>query len=463
MGVTYIKLGQYLAIRYDLLPPEICRELANLLSEVPPLDFAIARQVVEIELGASLESRFSEFELRPVGAASIAQVHRATAIDGQVLAVKIQRPGIEALLYSDFRNLLRLAWISDKLRLMGAISLVNIIQEVEEYTLREADFVQEGQMADLIRMESPTYVKVPEIRWDLTTRHVLSMEFIDGVSLLTICTLGDRIGEAAFNVLLPGVDPHQVVSNLAEACLRQLFVTGHFHGDPHLANVLVGRDGAISFIDFGIFGTLDADQRKTLAEFMFAMTAGYDEKAYRCYLRLATPTDNTDLRLFHRDMIAVLRKWRTAVADPSAATSERLSVGFQTQVLEIMRRCQVRSEPNQILFWRTLGWLDVMAYRLPVESDLLKVMGRFFRATQPSVLERVSNILLDTARTGETVELAGAVPDLGRRLLANRDRPVRVLRNDSAHVRENANYASIAAALVATACAIVLAALGTLG
>jgi ubiquinone biosynthesis protein len=463
MGVTYIKLGQYLAIRYDLLPLDICRELANLLNQVAPMDFPTVRTLVERELGGPLGAHFLSFEEHPVGSASIAQVHRAISSDGQLLAVKLQRPEVEAVLNADIRNLLRIGWLADRLRLLGAISLVEIVKEVAAYTLREVDFIQEGRMADQIRLDSPTYIKIPAIRWDLTTRRLLSMEFIEGISMLRIVELSDSIGDAAFERLLPGVDSEKVVDNLANACLRQLFITGRFHGDPHFANIIVGGDGTIAFIDFGIFGNLDAAQRKAFADLLEAMTAGLDEKAYRCYLKLATPTEDTDLRLYHRDMLAVLGKWHRVVADPTAETLEKLSVGFQTQVLQLMRRHHVRTQPDQILFWRTIGWLDILAHRVSPNIDLLAIMGRFFHAHRPSRAERFLAHVTSETRLAEAAAFSDTASDLPLRLAArlgaaagNGRQPV-LRTSTSSRPEENLPAKQISLALMAGAIALIAA------
>ena len=422
MGVTYVKLGQYLAMRYDILPAEICRELGNLLNQVAPMDFAMVRNVVESELDAPLESNFLRFEEQPVGAASIAQVHRAVSLNGQLLAIKVQRPEVESAMKTDIRNLLRFAWLADRFSVLGAISMVEFVAEVAAFTLREVDFIQEGRMADQIREESPSFVKVPEIRWDLTTRRVLAMEFIEGVSMLEICELADSIGKGAFQKLLPEVNPEALIDNLATACLRQLFVTGRFHGDPHFANVIICRDGRIGFVDFGIFGSLTTEQREAYADLLAAMTAGFHEKAYRCYLKLATPTADTDLRAYREEMLALLSRWHQVVADPTAASAEKLSAAFQTQVFQLMRRHRVRTHADQILFWRTLSWLDVMANRVPVEVNLLELIGRFFESQRPSRWQRFVTMVEKPARAEDALDFVENAPNLSIELVTRLSR-----------------------------------------
>lgn len=404
MGVTYVKLGQYLAIRYDLLPAAVCRELSLLLNEVEPMPFERVRRVVERELGGELDSVFARFDREPVGAASIAQVHRAVSRDGRILAIKVQRPEVEATLRADVRNLRRLARVADRLRLLGAISLLEIVEEVGTFTLREVDFLLEGRTADAIRAEPTEILDVPLVHWDLSTRRLLAMDFVEGISLLEICERAERTGEDAFALMLPGVDAERLVDRLATACLNQLFVTGVFHGDPHPANLIIGRDGAITIIDFGIFGRLAEAQRRALADLMASLTAGRLERAYACYGKLAKPTADTDGARYRLEMLSKLGRWYAVIDDPTVPTADKLSAGFQTQILGVMRRNRVRTEPDQILFWRTLGWLDALAHRLPVELDMLGVMQRFFAVSLPSPGERLERLLLDPEAWTERVE-----------------------------------------------------------
>ncbi len=433
MGVTFVKLGQFLAIRYDLLPAAVCRELSNLLNEVPPLGFEAVRAVVEAELGRPLGELFASFEPTPLGSASIAQVHRARAHDGHLLAIKVQRPGAETVLRSDIRNLLRLSWLADRFHLLGSLSMTESVREVADFTLREIDFLNEGRTAERVRREAPPFVHVPEIRWDLTTRRVLAMELVEGKSLLAVCERAEAGDPDAFSHLLPGVDPQRVMADLARACLDQLFTTGVFHGDPHPANIIVGGDGRIAFVDFGIFGELPKRHAERLAALLGSLAAGRLEAAYRCYMALATPTEETDLPRFRREMLALLGAWYGAVrtaSSGSAGAAERLAAHYQMEVFQLMRRHRLRTEPDQLLFWRTLTILDATAYRLPVEFDLLAAMNEFFRARQQQPAERAARRLADPERVLGLADLlvhaahaADAIHAGGRG-----ERPLRVVR-----------------------------------
>jgi ubiquinone biosynthesis protein len=464
MGVTFVKLGQYLAIRLDLLPAEVCRELNNLFAEVEPVPATGVRAQVERELGKPLEAVFASFEPEPVGAASVAQVHRAVTHEGETLAVKVQRPGIEAVLRADIRNLRRLARVADRFRLLGRISAVELVDELAEFTLREVDFRVEGRTAERVGADSPPFVHVPAIRWDLTTRRVLTMEFVDGPTLLDVCALADRGRRDAFELLTPGVPPSAIVDDLAEACLTQFFVTGYFHGDPHPANILVRADGVIVFVDFGIFGELDAEQREILGDYIENLSLGNADAAFRCYLRLVEPSEETDLTAYRRETIAVLRRWFRASQDPSAEVAEKMTARYQGEMLEVMRRHAVRMHPNQLLFWRALAVLDATAHRLPIDFDLLAAIRRFFRRIRPHPLERLAVALEEAAAPASLLAARVAPLDAARVLdgLGRGDYRLKVRKHAAPRVRdgETAEARRLAFLLAGVAAAIVAAAQG---
>lgn len=385
MGAAYIKFGQYLAMRYDLLTPETCSELSHLMDRVPSIEFERVRRSIECELGAPLAALFLDFDPQPLASASIAQVHSAVARDGMKLAVKVQRPGIQRRLLADLRNLTRAARVAHWLGLGRGIPFLRIAEELSEFTLREIDFMAEADTADRVRRESPGFVRVPRIRWDLTTQRILCMELVDGVSLLAVCQLAESGHPDAFGVLLPGVDPTQVVSMLARACLTQEYVTGKFHGDPHPANIIVCPDGRIAFIDFGIFGHLTRDQRRLLAQYTGALTAGQFSRAFRFFGELITFGPDTDVRLFRKDTIGVMQRWFALASQPDAPRQDKVGARFQFEMLSLMRQHGVQINPNQVLFWRTQHVLDATALRLPVEFHLPRFVAGFL--SSPAVVD----------------------------------------------------------------------------
>lgn len=411
MGVTFVKLGQYLAIRADILSPEVCSELSRLMGEVPPVAIEQVRLRIESELGGKLEDHFSEFSNSPVGAASIAQVHRAITLDGMVVAVKVQRPRADEILHADLRNLRRMALIGKKLGLAGNLPLLQIIDELAAFTLREVDFLNEARTCDRIRLESPPYVDTPIIRWDLTTRAVLTMQFFEGVTLLTVCEFAESGHPDAFDKLLPGIDPATLVRRLAWACLTQAYVVGRFHGDPHPANIIIRPNGQIGFIDFGIWGELTELQRKLLTEYAIRLATGQIREALRIYEDLTVYTVDSDVAGFREEAFTVLSQWYSSSKSGTAPVAEQLGVRYQVEMLAVMRRHRVYMQPDQVLFWRCQAVLDATAHRVPVKFDMLKTVAEFFRQLHPpeeQLLElfsftTVSSHLVDSIHLQQTL------------------------------------------------------------
>jgi ubiquinone biosynthesis protein len=387
MGSTYLKLGQYLAIRFDLLPAEVCRELEKLFERVPPVPFDLIRPHVEAELGGKLEDLFATFNPECLAAASIAQVHRATAKDGRLLAVKVQRPGIDRIIAADLRNLRRMAWVADFARLLRSISLVDAVTEFMEYTLREIDFVVEGTTADALHATMSDVV-TPEIVWPLSSSRILTMGFIEGISLARVIGIvrEDPVEGAR---LLKELDLREAVRILAVATLRQLFVNGFFHADPHPGNILLGPNHLVALVDFGIFGRLDADQRKALKGYVENLLVGNVDQSYREYEKLITFSLLSDRAAFRVEVKDTMRKWLAQVLDPNADPHDRHVGTIADRKASLLYKYHVKLDVNTLLFWRTLIVLDGTALRLFPDFDLAGTLGEFFKSLQPSTGDRI--------------------------------------------------------------------------
>jgi ubiquinone biosynthesis protein len=394
MGVTYTKLGQFLAMRFDILPPEVCRELDHLFERAPHLAPGLVRQLLEEELGVPREAAFASFDERPMAAASISQVHRAITRDGEPVAVKIQRPGIEAVFRSDVRLLLHLAALTDYLGWLGKIPAVELVEQFAAFTAQELDFGAEGRTADRVRKDiTGMGVQVPRVRWDLSTQRVLTMELVEGVSLLSVCQLAESKGGAAVAEWLPDVDLLVFINTLANACLYQMFVSGLFHGDPHPGNILVTSSGTPVLVDFGIFGELGPGTRSLLARFYESLGQGDIPAAVRYYLDISRPTPETDLQAFRQQLAESLREWYELTLSQRGTVRERHPLRFVGDIIDVMRQNAVRMPPEQLLFWRALTTLASVALRLPVQFDLIAALRAFFEERRPSACERGADAL----------------------------------------------------------------------
>lgn len=411
LGLTYLKLGQYLAMRRDLLPEKVCQELSQLYEDVSPLKYQEVKEVVETELQGPLAQFFSSFDPEPVAAASVAQVHEARTHFNERVAIKVQRPGLEPIFAADIRNLRRVAALADAAGLLGTLSLREVVEEFAKWTARELDFLMEGRTADRLRQNATAHEVVPIVYWDLTTRKVLTMEFIDGLSLAQIISLVDQGREDEVLARLPNLDLIETGHNMAHAALHQLFVCGFFHGDPHPGNVIILDHNEVAFVDFGIFGELSENQREILSGYIETLALGNLNEALRYFLKLTTPTEETDIRAFEQEAIARIRGWYEASRDPTSTFKDRHMGKYFGELLGVIRRHRMRIGADTLLFWRAMSALDYSALSMSRHFDLLQELRVFFEQIRPGPIERLIKVITNRQFLTDVAELSPAMPD----------------------------------------------------
>jgi ubiquinone biosynthesis protein len=412
LGLTYLKLGQYLATRHDLVPPDVCAELEKVFESVPPLPWTEIRRVLEQELGPNLKEAFPVLETIPVAAASIAQVHKAMTKDGAWVAVKVQRPGIGSQFASDIRNLRRLALFVDRLGISGSLSVTEAVEQVAAYTRREMDFLIEGKTADRLRRNLTRHAVVPRIHWGLSTAKVLTMDFVEGPSLLQVIQHLETGRSAGMFETLPAFNLEEVLQNLAYESLHQLFVTGFFHGDPHPGNIIVLPDNRVAFLDFGIFGELNYYQRELLANYTAALAAGDVSECYRQIAKIYFPTTSSNEAAFELDARQTLGHWHRVSSDPRSSAADRHIGGAFDGMVRVVYRHRYRAMMGYLLFWRAIIVLDSVAIRLQPSFDLSRQARLFFEREQPDVLHRYHGWRSMVPQEGTLFKVGRAVIDL---------------------------------------------------
>jgi ubiquinone biosynthesis protein len=259
LGPTYVKIGQMVASRREALPPEWLDELQKLQSDVAPFPWPEAREIIEKELGGSVESLYASFEQEPFAAASTAQVHRATLHDGTLVAVKVQRPKIVAKTKADLGVMQQMAKVlADRFELARKLDVEGILREFAAGVLVELDYRNEAYHAQRISEAMAKFprIHVPTVYGRLSGERVMTAEFVSGIKISNVAGL-----DAA------GVDRRELGTVFVRALIKQVLVDGFFHGDPHPGNVLVDTDtGQIVFLDFGLVGRLSRDQRLDLLD-----------------------------------------------------------------------------------------------------------------------------------------------------------------------------------------------------
>jgi Predicted unusual protein kinase len=261
LGPTFIKIGQTMATRADLLPVEYIQELSKLQDEVPPFPSEQAREIIETELRAKIEDVFESFEDTPIAAASLGQVHRARLRTGQIVAVKVQRPDLAEHIEFDIKVLRRIArFIARYPNLIRGVDWQGTINEFHTTIFEEMDYSQEARNAEVFRrnFESWKEVYVPTIYQIFSTNRLIVMEFIEGLKVTDIEQL-----KAAGN------NPSEIVRLLARTYLKQLLEDGFFHADPHPGNLRVMPDGRLAFFDFGMVGRISMELQSKLINAFF--------------------------------------------------------------------------------------------------------------------------------------------------------------------------------------------------
>jgi ubiquinone biosynthesis protein len=296
LGPTYVKFGQFLSIRPDLIPPEFCSEFRQLQDKVPPFSFAHVKKELEKELKRDPADVFSEFDEMPVAAASVSQVHRARLRTGDEVAVKVQRPGIREEMEEDILIMLFFAVLLEKfVPSLRKNQPVMLIHEFSRWTDRELDFCQEGKNALHFAYYFKDYpgVTIPKVFLEHTTERVLVMEFIHGVNTL----------EAPPE----SIDKKATAHLIAESMLKQIFVDGFFHGDPHAGNIFLLERNAIAYLDFGIVGYLSEDLRAWTFDILYGMSEGNVERVIDSFLELCNVSEEeVNVAVYRRHMNEVL-------------------------------------------------------------------------------------------------------------------------------------------------------------
>ena len=399
IGPAAIKLGQTLATRPDLVGEEAASDLLQLQDALPPLPFAAIRAQVETALGAPLETLYASFDETPVGAASIAQVHRAVTNDGRDVAVKVLRPGVAEQFARDIETY---EWAAAHLeKLGGEVSRLRprlVIANFKRWTARELDLRREAASASELAqaMEAEPHYIVPDIDWDRTARRVMTLAWVDGIKI------SDRAA-----IVAAGHDPKLLASRLVNAFLRQAIAEGFFHADMHQGNLFVTRNGDIAAIDFGIMGRIDRRARFWLAEILYGLITGN-------YRRVAEIHFEAQYVPAHHDIGEFTTALR-AVGEPMRGKPvKELSVGNMLDGLfAITRDFDMATQPHLLLLQKTMVMVEGVATALDPDINMWETSG-------PYVKEWLRTELGPEAKIADSLILGlrslGRLPDLLQRL-----------------------------------------------
>jgi ubiquinone biosynthesis protein len=362
LGPTFVKVGQLLSTRADLLPPAALKSLSRLQDDVAPFPFADVERIVASELGARLSKAFSRFDETPLAAASLGQVHRAALRDGREVAVKVQRPGVRDQVLADMASLDEVAHFLDQHTETGRrVGLARTASELRDSLLRELDYRLEARNMTIIGANLARFrrIVVPQPVDDYSSERVLTMDFISGQKIT-----------AASPLVLAEADAPALAEELFRAYLNQVIIDGIFHADPHPGNVFLTVDRRIALLDLGMVSRLSPDLQEQLLHFLLAVADRRTEQAADLALSMGQRLEGFDEASFRRRIAEVVA--RSHDVRIGEAPAGRLMLAVAHAAVETGVRL-----PNELtLLGKTLLNLDEVGQTLAPEFDVQESLRR---------------------------------------------------------------------------------------
>jgi len=354
LGPTFIKFGQALTNRPDLMDMAYLSELEKLQDDVPPFPSDEASRIVETELGKPLDEVFLKFSQRSWASASLAQVHTAYLLDGREIALKIQRPGIKDIIEGDISILYNIASYLDRSRYGKFYNFHRFVDEFRETILNELDFRKEGRNIERLaeNLKYFNHIHLPKVYWNLTTEHLLAMERIEGVKINNFTELNKL-----------EINRSLLAKELMSAFLKQIIEDGFFHADPHLGNLLVETDGRVALLDLGMVGRLDINMRDQVGRLLIGFAEQNSQEVANIILEAGTKSENTNIKALKQDVGSLVVKYQYMVAS-------EMGIGKAlVNIVKLALEHNVMMPQGFNLLGRSLLYLDNIAFNLAPELD----------------------------------------------------------------------------------------------
>ncbi len=407
LGPSFVKLGQVLSLRPDLIPKDLTSELAKLTNQVPPFPYPQAKQIIEKDLGKPLDKLFKYFDKTPLAAASLAQVHKAVLADGTKVAVKVQRPGIRHIIEKDIHILAFIAHlIEERVPEWRIFRPTLIVREFAETIGRELDFTIEASHAKRFEtmFADDTTIKVAKVYKEFSSRNVLTMDLIEGVRLDNEKALKHA-----------HIDKKILAQNGVHALLRQVFVEGFFHADPHPGNYFALPDNVFAFVDYGMVGRLMQKDRLELASFFISFLNEDSESAIQHLMHMVETTENSNIASFEHDVDDVLHDWYGAkLKDVSLAQTF-------LRIMESGRKNSIYFPSSFAYLGKSLLTTESMGYTLDPEFDFTQQLHPYIKRIIEEELNPVKTRKKLLDQSLDYINYAQTFPEMTMRLLERLD------------------------------------------
>ncbi len=362
LGPTFIKFGQVLSTRPDLLPADLINELAKLQEHVPTFEPAEATRIVEEELGRPVEELYAGFERQPLAAGSLAQVHRAVHHDGTLLAVKIRRPRAVSDVERDLALMAEAAPLAASIPQLAIFDPVGLVNHFTRTIRRELNFRREARTQQefhkLFQHDATLYV--PKVFDELTSDAILTMEFVQGFRSTDVSAIREA-----------GLDPVEIARNGARIYMKQVFELGIFHGDPHPGNVRIRPDGSIALLDYGMVGVLEHEARDQLTDLLVAVVRNQVDRATAVVQEIGRPQQPIDAVLLKADVRDFLERYYGLSLD-------QIEIGpLLSDFAALLAGHTLQCPPDMMLLLRALVTLEGMGRSLDPEFNLAAELAPF--------------------------------------------------------------------------------------
>ena len=403
LGTTFVKLGQVLSTRPDLLAPDFQAQLAKLQDDATPVPAQAIRDVLADELGGDADSAFAAFDVEPLAAASIGQAHAATLRDGTEVVVKIRRPGVVDQVLQDLELLQNLAVrASGRWEAAAGHDLVGLADEFAGTLRAELDYLQEGRNAERFaaNFADDPDVRIPRVFWDTTTSRILTLERMRGIKVSDLPAL-----DAA------AIDRRALAERATRVIAQMVFEDGFFHADPHPGNFFIQPGGRIGMIDFGMVGTIDERLRDQLVGLLLALAREDPDRVAGALLTLGVSTGSVDRRLLRDDLAQLLARY-------SGRGIGAIALGPAiSDVLGIVRRHHLRLPRDLALLSKMVVMEEGLAAQLDPQFRLGDVLGPYTKRLMAGQLSPAA-VARRLGRAGiDVAQLTGELPEQLHRLL----------------------------------------------